>query len=76
MGDQEIVYAIVATGTKQVISEEPVLDGLTRPLVVQYSCSLGIVNENWDYVRDSAMTPWWGAINGVTYELVQTGSAE
>lgn len=75
MNDQQaLIYQIVATGEKTILTEEPVLDGLTRPLIVQYSSSLGVVHEDWDYVHDNAMTPWWGAINSVSYILISTGS--
>lgn len=75
MNDQQaLIYQIIATGEKTVLTSEPVLEGLTRPLIVQYSASLGVANEIWDYVRDSAMTPWWGAINSVSYVLISTGS--
>lgn len=74
MEEQQLIGLIITTGERTVLTSEPVLEGLTRPLIVQYSASLGVANEIWDYVRDSAMTPWWGAINSVTYTLVSTGS--
>lgn len=74
MEEQELIYLIISEGQRTVLTEEPVLGGLTRPLLVQYSSSHGVANEDWQYVMNSAMTPWWGAINSVNYTLVSTGS--
>jgi hypothetical protein len=68
----EELAKILAEGTREVIISEPVLDGLTRPLLVRYTSEDGVVEEVWDYVPNSAMTRWWGAINGITYTLVST----
>lgn len=67
----EQIFQIISKGTKEVIESEPVLDGMTRPLVVRYTSEDGIVDEIWTYVPNSAMERWWGAIEGVTYNLVE-----
>jgi hypothetical protein len=69
--NQELIYRIMANGTKTVIEEEPVLDGLTRPLKVQYTSEEGTVIETWEYPPNTAMERYWGAIKGVYYELVE-----
>lgn len=66
----ELIALILSTGTKVVISEEDVLDGFKRPLIVHYVSPDGVVAEMWDYPKNSAMTKSWGAINGVSYKLV------
>jgi hypothetical protein len=67
----EQISQIISKGTREVIESEPVLDGLTRPLIVRYTSEEGIVDEIWTYVPNSAMERWWGAIEGVTYSLVE-----
>lgn len=64
----DIIYKIIAEGTKEVVESEPVLDGQTRPLRIRYTSPDGIVDEIWEYVPDSAMTRWWGAIKSVSYQ--------
>ena len=72
----EQISRIISNGTKEVIESEPVLDGLTRPLVIRYTSEEGIVDEIWSYVPDSAMERWWGAIQGVSYNLVKINQNE
>lgn len=68
----EQISRIISNGTKEVIESEPVLDGLTRPLIVRYTSDEGIVDEIWSYVPNSAMERWWGAIQSVSYNLITT----
>ena len=69
--NQELIYKIIASGTKTILEEEPVLDGFTRPLKVQYTSDEGTVIETWEYPPDTAMERWWGAIKSVNYELIE-----
>jgi len=69
--NQELISSIMAKGQRTVIEEEPVLGGLTRPLKVQYTSEEGTVIETWSYPPDTAMERWWGAIQGVSYELIE-----
>jgi hypothetical protein len=72
----EQISRIISNGTKEVIESEPVLGGLTRPLVIRYTSEEGVVDEIWSYVPDSAMERWWGAISGVSYNLINTTQNE
>jgi hypothetical protein len=72
----EQISRIISNGTKETIESEPVLDGLTRPLVIRYTSEEGVVDEIWSYVPNSAMERWWGAIQGVSYEVVKINQNE
>lgn len=66
---EELIQIIIAEGVKDVVTSEPVLGGLTRPLTIRYTSSKGTVIESWSYPENSAMTKSWGAVSGVTYHL-------
>jgi hypothetical protein len=66
----EDIYTIISNGTKEILEEEPVLDGLTRPLKIKYISEEGSVIETWTYPPNTAMERWWGAIQSVSYELI------
>jgi hypothetical protein len=71
MEEQELIGYIMANGVKAVIQDEPVLDGLTRPLVVHYTADEGIVEETTVYATNpdgssTAMNRWWGAIQSIS----------
>jgi hypothetical protein len=75
MEEQELIRYIMAIGVKTIIQDEPVLDGLTRPLVVHYTADEGIVEETTIYATNSdgsstAMERWWAAVEFVNQALL------
>jgi hypothetical protein len=68
---EELISHIMQVGVKIVVEQEAVLGGQFRPLVIHYVADEGTVVERWSYPNNSAMTTRWGAINGVSYSLLE-----